>query len=128
MNWSSNLSEVEAGDTIATIQNGWEKVKSVNELDTCPISTSEHSYMKNGYLSFHDNVPSAFTVPPSWLISIIGQKPCEFTKGQRVIVDGEFRYFSHKEGNLFYCFSGGKDEWSSKGTICQWSNCRAWKE
>lgn len=126
----SDLSNVEVGDWIWTIQGGWVKVEGIDS-STYAITTKECTYTMDGLRRVYDAYHSAFTEPPSCFPA--ESKPCEFKKGQRVITkrtDGTEarRYFSHEKNGTFYCFDGGKDEWSSQGDVFGWDNCKAWED
>ncbi len=60
-------------------------------------------------------------------------KPCDFKKGDRVLVwdetgyKKERRYFSHEDKHGFNCFNSGRTEWSSMMTT-SWQHCIKWEE
>ena len=129
--WSSDLSKVEVGDWIATIAWGWCRVKRISSFGSYPIQVNRHSsYTFDGKNAPRDKAPSAFIIPPQWLLEIIGPKPCEFSKGDKVMVrncgDSKWypRYFSHQDRDFYCCFADGSTEWSNSGEMVQWEQCR----
>ena len=131
--WSSNLNKVKVGDWIATIQMGWGKVSSTNNDGNYPVDITTDgqctSYACNGFYQSYHKAPSAFAVPPTWLLEIIGPKPCEFVKGDPVMVrdndESEWlpRYFSHIKGSNIFCFCNGLTPWTTEAAS-PWSQCR----
>jgi len=116
----SDLSKCKVGDNIATVQYGWEKITNIchdEEYIILYIKNISKIFHYNGFSSNEDKHPTAFTEEdcPSWLLEIIGPPPCKFKKGDRVICNGNRRYFSHEEDGLYYCFYNGRDEWTSGG-------------
>ena len=75
--WDADLSEVEVGDWIATVRDGWARVGEVQDLSEHihPIFAGEWAYTINGKLFDKDVAPSAFVKPPQWLLDVIGPKP-----------------------------------------------------
>ena len=131
--WSSDLNDVKVGDWIATIAWGWVKVIHVFSNEPYPIHVecnSSYAYTFDGKDALRDKAPSAFTVPPKWLVEIIGLKPCEFKKGDKVMVwdtdeeDWIRRYFSHQKGNKFYCYTHGATPWSNDTGTVAWERYR----
>lgn len=131
INNNSDLSNVKVGDYIWTIQSGWTKVVDVNTCITHPISCdNRYSYDTEGKVCGMDSYPSAFINPPKCFCG--EPKPCEFKKGDMVIVgyninfSGNKRYFSHYEedDNSYHCYSDGGTEWSSNGETSRWHNCK----
>jgi len=74
--WNSDLSMVRIGDLIATTREGWIKVWKISGSDY-PISASHSTYTLDGRHRKEDVSPSAFIVPPAYLLDIIGPKPEE---------------------------------------------------
>lgn len=128
---NNDLSNVKVGDWIWNIKNGWGKVISIDSRSNYPISTEQESFTVDGRVYLEDAAPSAFTEPPECFNA--DPKPCEFVKGQRVIVsdhipdpssmNGHKAYFSHIESGMYFCFSSGLTEWSSDGDIEAWEYC-----
>lgn len=61
--------------------------------------------------------------------NLVKVKPySEFKRGDKVIAiaDGAStrRFFSHVENGVPYCFSDGKDEWTSEGNTSPWESIR----
>ena len=129
---NSDLSKVKVGDWIWTIQDGWIKIIAVTDGGDFPILTDFSHYSLDGKHSIDDKHPSAFVEPPECFNP--GPKPCEFVKGQRVLVrNGKElyrRYFSHmgRQTGFYCCFIGGRDEWSSHGVTESWKECIAREE
>ena len=132
--WSSDLSCVEVGDWICTFRVGWDRVASLLSGTSIlyPILTeSGITYTIDGKRRKTDRVPTAFSEPPEWLIDIVGPRPCDFKKWDRVLVRDSSgntwirRYFSHvgDDGRL-YCFNDGQDEWTSDGAVTPWKYCK----
>jgi len=132
---NSDLSGVQVGDWIWTIQEGWEKVVATKGvLNSYPIETRAATYTLDGKSYLNAEYPSAFIEPPEEFNAV--PKPCEFKKGDRVLVGDSpksckhRRYFSHvdSEGN-FHCFPLGKTEWSrNDDSTFIWKCCRKWEE
>ena len=74
--WNSDLSRVKVGDLIATTQEGWVKVRRIDESDY-PIVAGTDSFTLDGKFVKSHISPSAFIVPPAYLLDIIGPKPEE---------------------------------------------------
>ncbi len=132
----NDLSGVKVGDWIWTIRDGWTKVKC-RVKDThigYPVETESEQYTVDGKYVSDDTYPSAFLEPPECFCET-EPKPCEFKKGQRVLVwepghKKHRRYFSHLgDGGLFHCFPNGYDGWAYEGTdTIGWKCCEAWNE
>jgi hypothetical protein len=138
--YDSDLSKVKAGDWVWTIRDGW--VEVIEVLDCIehgyPVLTDSHdfggyrTYTAQGRFNSYDKHPSAFVTPPECFNP--RPKPCQFKKGDRVLVRGSKgygwrrRYFSHMNGDHFMCFTGGADEWSTAGDVIQWKYCKPWSE
>lgn len=61
----SDLSKVKVGDKIWTIQEGWIKVKQINQGYAFPIvSEGSYSYRQDGKRTDNDKYPSAFLECP----------------------------------------------------------------
>jgi len=135
----SDLSKVNVGDCIWTVQLGWAEVIEFDMYGEYPI------YVKNKYGRFmrftvdgklhkHDLYPSAFIEPLKGFNA--PPKPYIPKKGDKVLVATSKRhpwlrrYFSHidKITGKYCCFVGGKDEWSSNGEIGSWDYCKKWEE
>ena len=138
-NWNSDLTAVKPGDWICTTKRGWVQVSEVKSCEHYSVVV----YLKGESLSFTpegklweaDVAPSAFVEPPEWLLKFTGPKPCEFKKGDKVLVsdtgdelDWKRRYFSHYKGGRYLCFLYGADEWGSEGKASSWSFCKKWEE
>lgn len=131
----SDLSNVKVGDYILTLRDGWQKVLKVFKGAKYFIHCEVLSFNIDGKEYIEDKYPTAFTkdqVPPQ-LLELYGPCPCEFKKGDRVLVSTgngiwERRYFSHAAGNGFYCFSCGSDEWSSNNETSYRRYCKKWEE
>jgi len=132
----SDLSNVEVGDWIWTIKSGWVKVEGIGS-NTYAITTKECAYTMDGLRNLYDTYPSAFTEPPSGFNA--EPKPCEFEKGQRVLVRDHAnmpwrrRYFVGENPNRYHkekfgTFAVGADEWSSEGRVRYWKFCKPWVE
>lgn len=80
----NDLSSVNVGDWIWTIQGGWVKVEKVLDDTRYAIVTKNESYTTAGKCVYSDTYPSAFTEPPSGFNA--EPKPCEFKKGDKVLV------------------------------------------
>lgn len=128
-NNNNDLSNVKVGDYIWTIKSGWSKViwkhGALFELDGGDgDDTVYNSTGKNR----RDKYPSAWLEPPECFNA--EPKPCEFKKGDMVIVRcnsdrmGYKRYFSHYEDDSYYCFVNGQTEWSSNGETSTWEYCK----
>ena len=127
----NDLSKVGVGDYIWTIREGWTEVISIEELTSSyPITTIKERYTRQGLYHQSDVAPSAFIEPPDFYKEYAEHKPCEFKKGDKVLVNNasKRRYFSHKGKKLFYCFNNGADEWSSRGETSAWGSIEKWKE
>lgn len=127
-NNNNDLSNVKVGDYIWTIKSGWSKViwkhGTLFELDGGDgDDTVYNSTGKNR----RDKYPSAWLEPPECFNA--EPKPCEFKKGDMVIVRcnsdrmGYKRYFSHYD-DIYYCFVNGQTEWSSDGETSTWEYCK----
>jgi hypothetical protein len=127
----NDLSNVKVGDWIFTIMDGWVKVDGIDDTSPFPISAGDETYMNDGRVVASYACPSAFTEPPECFNA--EPKPCEFVKGQRVIVSdyypdppprGQKAYFSHiGDDGMYYCFISGHTEWSSDGYAESWEYC-----
>lgn len=123
----NDLSRCKAGDYIWTISHGWEKIIRVDKrLGNYPIQSESGGYTLDGKRHSSDVAPSSFTRPPKCFKA--GKPPCKFKKGDKVLVSDvnliKFkRYFSHEENGMYYCFDGGRDEWSSEGCTTAWEYC-----
>jgi hypothetical protein len=60
----SDLSKVQVGDRIWTIQQGWVTVESVDYHETYPISAGNQCHTIDGKHRTSDTFPSAFTFNP----------------------------------------------------------------
>ena len=130
---NSDLSKVKVGDFIWTIKSGWTKIVEINKVFHYPIITEDKcGYTLQGFFRYNDQYPSAFTEPPACFNA--EPKPCEFKKGDRVLVTNKAdertakRYFSHMYNDLYACFIDGNDEWSSDGLTGYWEYCKPWVE
>ena len=134
MNKSNNnndLSDVQVGDYVWTIQSGWTKVADANSCITHPIAcANRYSYDIEGKVCGMDSYPSAFLEPPEFFNA--EPKPIEFKKGDRVFVSASLgsapetwfkAYFSHKSDGYFCAYLDGMTEWSSDGAVENWSFC-----
>lgn len=128
---NSNLSGVEIGAWVWTIQSGWKKVEDKHSNSFYPISVGGYHYTIDGRLGENDVAPSAFIIPPKELCS--DPPPCEFKRGDKVLVwdmqtTKHRRYFSHIEAGFFYCFANGTTEWSDNGgtELYGWKHCVHW--
>jgi len=74
--WNSDLSRVKAGDLIASNRKGWIKVTKIND-SRYPVATNIGYFTIDGRHMDNDISPSAFIVPPAYLLDIIGPKPEE---------------------------------------------------
>ena len=114
---------------IYTAQNGWERAVDSREDETYCISTAGDAYTVCGRYDKDDKHPSAWLEPPEYFNA--EPKPCEFKKGDKVLVSyaddgtGRKRYFSHysKDGN-FSCYVDGQTEWTSDGMTSKWNRCK----
>jgi hypothetical protein len=105
----SDLSKVEVGDKIWTIQHGWTEVVSIDNSDTYPIETKSYTYAFSGKRWERDEHPSAFTEYP------FKEQPIEKdtlvwfrdTENASWMVG----YYSHFENGKHRCF-----EYSRKST------------
>ena len=133
---NSDLRGVQVGDWIWTIQEGWEKVVATKEvLNGYSIETRAATYTLDGKSYLNDKYPSAFLEPPEEFNAV--PKPCEFKKGDRVLVGDSLescnqrKYFSHidSEGN-FHCFPFGKTEWTAEeeGGTSVWKYYKKWEK
>lgn len=128
----NDLSNVKVGDWIWTIQEGWSKVEDIKHHPIYEIGTQKGGYTPSGKCNLFDKYPSAFTEPPACFNA--PPKPCEFEKGQKVLVQQKecsrwYKvYFSHMEGNRYVCFCDGRTEWSSGSEVTAWRFCKAWEE
>ncbi len=131
----NDLSGVKVGDYIWTVPKGWVKVTYADPVAPYAIVTLDYeAYTLEGKRDEGDTYPSAFLEPPEG-IGETEPKPCEFKKGQRVLVwdddsNGKYkRYFSHLEdAGLYHCFPSGLDEWANNGrATISWLHCRAWE-
>lgn len=125
-----DLSKIKPGEYIWTIQSGWTRIVEIATRNVYPIITENASYTFKGYLGIDNIYPSAFTIPPIGFN--VEPKPCEFKKGDRVLVNNgntdatRRRYFSHIASNGSYaCFHRGATEWSADNFVTHWINCRA---
>ena len=130
---NSDLSKVVEGDYIWTIAEGWVKVRRTIPIfhsqasNEHPIETvGDYTYSLDGKLYINDKYPSAFTIPPKEFNP--GPKPCEFKKGDRVMVQDEEdddwwckRYFIKYDGKHFIV-SMDSIGWS--GELENWDKCR----
>jgi len=133
---NSDLSNVEVGDWIWTIKEGWLRVRDIVSCIDYAIRTIGESYTIDGKRHVSDRYPSAFTEPPDCLNA--EPKPCEFKKGDKVLVrdfnntSWRRRYFAGENPNQleerFGAFADGADEWSSKGQVRYWKFCKPWVE
>jgi len=73
--WDADLRDIKVGDIIATIHDGWIKVTKIDDKADFSVCTSERTYTLDGFWAETDKAPSAFEVPPAWLLEIIGPKP-----------------------------------------------------
>ncbi len=133
---NSDLSNVQVGDYIFTIQDGWAKVEEIDHSNTYGISISGYRYTMDGKYNKKDKYPSAFTEPPSGFNA--GPKPSRFKKGDRVLVRDHAnvpwrrRYFAGENPNRYHkekfgTFADGADEWSSEGHVRYWKFCKPWE-
>jgi hypothetical protein len=126
----NDLSSVDVGDWIWTIQEGRTKIKDIKHDSIYSIVTQNGSYTLRGKCHNFDQYHSAFTEPPACFNA--EPKPCEFKKGQRVLVRDhpstpwKRRYFAKHENSKYWCYLGG-DEWSSCGETVDWENCKPWE-
>lgn len=131
MNNNNDLSNVEVGDYIWTIQFGWDKVIGVMGT-SYPISTDHDSYTIDGKQASWNKHPSAWLKPPECFNA--EPKPCEFKKGDKVLVSNSLdadletwikAYFSHATGGDYVCvYLEGMTEWSSDGAVERWNFCQ----
>ena len=130
----NDLSKLKVGDWLATVPKGWIKI---DDIDTGCTYCICDKYTIDGKYHKSDKYPTAFANPPQWLIDIIGPKPCEFKKGDKVLVKSMLeghgflrRYFSHEKDDFYYCFNNGADEWAADGDIIQWPkhHVTTWEE
>ena len=134
----NDLSELRVGDWLATVQYGWLQIKNIHYNNNIhPIQTNHEYFTFDGKTHNYDKYPTAFANPPQWLIDIIGPKPCDFKKGDKVLVKSMLegrgflrRYFSHEKDDFYYCFNNGADEWAADGDIIQWPkhHVTTWEE
>ena len=103
----SDLSKVKVGDKIWTIVDGWQKVTSITNSVTYPISTgSVNPYTIDGKIDENDKYPSAFLENP------FKEQPIE--KDTLVYYrDDELEswkvgYYSHCENGKHYVFESSK--------------------
>ncbi|MEA1980880.1 MAG: hypothetical protein U9N54_07900 [candidate division Zixibacteria bacterium] len=89
------------------------------------------------YVDFGHNgteILQEYLVETEWKLYENPKSEPKFVKGQRVLVGDAFnhqlirRIFSHRKGDLYYCFTKGKDEWTSEGKTFAWKYCKAWEE
>jgi len=70
------------------------------------------------------------------LANKVEPKPCEFKKGDRVLVSHDKnseqyrRYFKSKSPNsgLYICYINGAEEWGSNGATAAWKYCKKAEE
>ncbi len=134
---NSDLSNVQVGDYIWTIQKGWKEVVEVLRNSDYPIHVDDECYTLDGKYNGCDEYPSAFTEPPAEFNA--GPKPSRFKKGDKVLVRDHAnvpwrrRYFAGEKPNRYHkqkfgTFIDGADEWSSKGQVRYWKFCKPWVE
>ena len=85
--YDADLSKCKVGDWVWTVSYGWEKVLRVVPERLFPICTKNGHFTFDGKLFTKDNHPSCFITPPSGYGA--EPKPCEFKKGDRVLVNKE---------------------------------------
>jgi hypothetical protein len=123
--WNSDLSDVGAGDWIATIKYGWIQVSEVYDDGVHPIvvKTKTKIYTDDGKEDPEDCAPSAFIMPPEWLLNLIGPHPYEFERDEVVFVSDDKktwckRHFIRWDSNGYKCVSNGRSLKTMRGEEC----------
>ena len=84
----SDLSNAKVGDWVLDLHQGWVRVVRHEGLQY-PITTPRNkTYYSNGHETHEDKYPICFPadqVPPE-LLALYGPPPCEFKRGDHVIV------------------------------------------
>jgi hypothetical protein len=113
----SDLSKVEVGDEIWTIQLGWVEVLDKEYSHDYPIKTPNDSYTFDGKISQSDKFPSAFLEYPFKEQEIekdtlVWFKDCE---------DAFWKvgYYSHFENDKHWCFDSSKKS-NETNTVMSW--------
>jgi hypothetical protein len=116
----SDLSKVEVGDKIWTIQDGWIEVTSIERDVNYQILTHRNSYTIDGKILKHHKYPSAFLECPFKEQPIekiekdtlvwFRDKPHDFWK---------YGYYSHFEDGKHYIFNDSKKS-TETSTIQAW--------
>jgi len=115
------LKNVQIGDYIATMHEGWVAVVAINDRIQYSVRTEKHTYTREGLGNVDDKAPMAWENPPEWLLEIIGPI---LKDGDRVWVwegDAESQaarriYKCPDENGLGHlCYAGGECAWTSNG-------------
>jgi len=133
---NSDLSAVKAGNWICTIEDGWQRVQTIDTGNSYPVHTAHCTYTSKGLRHSNDIAPSAFIDPPDYFNA--GPMPSKFVQDQKVYVrDSDTdkwlrRYFSHEtneHGASFECYCNGCDNWSNNSADTRaWAECISEKE
>jgi hypothetical protein len=112
----TDLSKVEVGDKIWTIEEGWTKVVDIDLDSKHPIETRNNTYALDGKVNVGDKHPSAFLEYPF--------KEQEIEKDTLVWCrNGDdfywaVGYYSHFEFGKHIVFSASKKSTETKDTTC----------
>ena len=90
---NSDLSNIKVGDWIWTLRYGWEKVTEIAPEDIYTVKATSW-YTSDGKEHLGDKYPSAFIEPPEGFNA--DPKPCEFKKGDRVLVGDSLESCKHR--------------------------------
>lgn len=118
---TSDLSKVQVGDWIFTIQSGWQKVIKINNSKNViySIKLSDHkTYTINGKYDEYDKYPTAWTFNPFDLKDL----PVKFISGEVIMVrdshDGiwlpDIFNSYHPEQNYLYSCAQGQWKYARK--------------
>jgi len=127
---NNDLSGRKVGDWIWTIRDGWMQIIGILKTDEPTIRTQGTLYTKGGKLFSTDKYPSAFLTPPEGFNA--EPKPCEFKKGDRVLVsdisqDCQIRrhFFHVDEDGRCHCYAGGMSDWTAPDELAKpWKYCK----
>lgn len=125
--------EVKVGDTVWSIQEGYEKVTAIdspNCISSLIIKTKNHWFTEEGKYFVNAKYPSLF-----WKEQVLDlSKPLpKLEVDDKVIVwDDEGtkynRHFSHFQGNYICCFASGATFYSGCRSTTAWQNYEVFKD
>ena len=128
----NDFRNAKVGDWVWSIRFGWVKITRIDQENLYSITIDRGvTFDLSGKFDESDVAPMLFIEPPSCFNA--GPKPCDFEKGQKVLVrdhgDSKWfrRYFSHEDKDGYYTLVRG-DEWTSHGEPVFWAECKPWEE